>query len=68
MLFVSKFSLLTGKTTIHAPSCRNAAKRRGETVQTVDAADASDAARIVDERGELTQRQFLFPTVCRCAQ
>jgi hypothetical protein len=68
MTFHVTFSLSTGRSAVHAPTCRAAGKpRRGHIVLPVQAATPQDAAQAWTESEELVFRGFPLPVICDCA-
>lgn len=67
MTFRVTFSFSTGRSAVHAPTCRQAAKRRGRIVATVEADTPQGAADAWAESEELAFRGFPLPIICRCA-
>ena len=68
MTFHVTFSFATGRSAVHAPTCRAAGKRRrGHIVLPVQAATPQEAAQAWTESEELVFRGFPLPVICRCA-
>jgi hypothetical protein len=76
MTFHVTFSFATGRSAVHAPTCRHAEKprsvldrvaNRGHIVVALQAATPQEAAQAWTESEELVFRGFPLPVICRCA-
>jgi hypothetical protein len=76
MTFHVTFSFSTGRSAVHAPTCRQAeiprtaldrVANRGHIVAEVQAATPQEAAQAWTESEELVFRGFPLPVICRCA-
>lgn len=70
-MYAVVFSLLTERTSIHAPSCRyvKAARNKNQpcSVWEVDAPTPQEAARICVEQHQFNERGLPEPKICKCA-
>lgn len=64
--YAIRFSTTTGKSTVHAPSCKHATSRSGHVTAFIEAPSAQAAANRANLGGELTARGFPFPRLCQC--
>lgn len=83
MTFHVTFSFSTGRSAVHAPTCRHAKHKgidmagakwllqqtanRGHIVVALQAATPQEAAQAWTESEELVFRGFPLPVICRCA-
>lgn len=69
MRYVVVFSLGTGRSAVHDPSCRNAARKPGYAKSPeIEAESGEEAASIFAEQEELASRGWSHPRVCKCAK
>jgi hypothetical protein len=76
MTFHVTFSFSTGRSAVHAPTCRQAeiprtalarVANRGHIVVALQAATPQEAAQAWTESEELVFRGFPLPVICHCA-
>ena len=64
--FAIRYSVLTGKSSVHAETCPEARKRACVTT-TIEAPTARQAQTIFAAQEELIERGLPIPTICHCA-